>query len=181
MLKDFGYYSDCFSNLHTARARKLPAPHKPLLLLAVMDLVERGVITSNKIELSDALIRAFKANAKRFIGHSIVFNPNIGQPFYHLQYEPFWELREIAPFQTMGMAADPCSSYGNKKPVYSIKGLREHYRHAVIDKELFELMQNEDARAKLRTLLIGKYLTQQPNVASGMAMVALMVGMALGA
>ena len=80
-MKDFQYYKDCFSNLHTAKAKKLPAPHKPLLLLSVIDLVEREVITSNKIELSDTLIRQFKINSKRLVGHSIIFKPNIGQPF----------------------------------------------------------------------------------------------------
>lgn len=51
-MKDFQYYKDCFLNLHTAKAKKIPAPHKPLLLLSIIDLVEHGFITSNKILFS---------------------------------------------------------------------------------------------------------------------------------
>ena len=43
-----------------------PAPHKALLLLSVIDLVESGVIVDNHIDLSDILINTFNANAKKF-------------------------------------------------------------------------------------------------------------------
>jgi putative restriction endonuclease len=52
-MKDFSYYKDCFSTLHTAKSKGFFAPHKPLLLLSVIDLVERGIIRSNRIELSE--------------------------------------------------------------------------------------------------------------------------------
>ena len=66
------------------------------------------------------------------------------------------------------MAADKKSEYGTvtKSRSYSTKALREEFSYAVIDEELFALLQSEDVRAKLRTLLIGKYLLQQPNQAS---------------
>lgn len=178
-MKDFQYYKDCFSNLHTAHAKKLPAPHKPLLLLSIVDLVEHGFITSNKIELTDILIRTFKANANRFIGHSIIFKPNIGQPFYHLQHESFWNLIPISQDQKLNLAAETTSIYGPKKAVYSIKGIREQYKYALIDKELFELLQNADVRAKLRTTLISKYLTQQPNTVAPLTVLPLVIAFSL--
>ena len=178
-MKDFGYYKECFLNLHTARSHKLPAPHKPLLLLSIIDLVERGFITSNKIELTDNLIRTFKANANRFIGHSIVFRPNIGQPFYHMQYEPFWQLVPASQIQEVSLAADIPPQYGVKKAVYSVKGLREQYKYALIDRELFELLQNTDVRAKLRTTLISKYLSQQPNSISPLYVIPMVLGLTL--
>lgn len=162
-MKDFQYYYDCFANLHTAQSKKLPAPHKPLLLLSVIDLVDRGFITSNRIELTDLLVSTFKANARKYIGNSIVFRPNIGQPFYHLQYEPFWRLVSKAQMVEMDMAAEGWAPADSSKPVYSIKGLRERYHFALMDEELFDLLQNEDVRAKLRTLLISRYFAQQPN------------------
>lgn len=174
-MKDFQYYRDCFSNLHTAQARRLPAPHKPLLLLSVIDLVERGVISSNKIELSDVLVRAFKANANRLIGHSIVFRPNIGQPFYHLQHEPFWSLVPVFQAGDIEMAAEGGANYGRKRVVYSLKGLREQYKYALIDQELFALLKIEDVRAKLRTLLISNYISQQPNTVSPLTVISLVV------
>ena len=91
-MKNFEFYYNCFGNLKTAKMKGHSAPHKPLLLLSVLDLIEQGFITSNLIELSDALVNRFKENTKAYLGNSIIFNPNIGYPFYHLSSELFWEL-----------------------------------------------------------------------------------------
>ena len=181
-MKNFEYYYNCFGNLNTAKMKGHSAPHKPLLLLSVLDLIENGFITSNLIELSDSLINRFKENTKAYLGNSIIFKPNIGYPFYHLTSEPFWKhlhkinsqfitTEEIStnPEGSISEVAESQITYNNielEKPIYSIKGLRERYAGAVIDKELFELLQNQDARAKLRTLLISRYLSNQPNAIS---------------
>ena len=181
-MKDFDYYYNCFGNLNTAKMKGHSAPHKPLLLLSVLDLIEQGFITSNLIELSDTLINRFKINTKTYLGTSIIFKPNIGYPFYHLTSEPFWKLLKKFNSETIpgaervsnqdisnSLIAESKEIYMSmeiEKPVYSIKGLRERYTGALIDKELFELLQNQDARAKLRTLLISRYLSHQPNAIS---------------
>ena len=146
-----------------------------MLLLSIIDLVERGVVTSHRIELSDALIRMFKSNANRMIGHSVIFRLNIGQPFYHMQFEPFWQLRPKRVEMHPAVAAETRGDYGPKKVPYSIKGLRENYECAIIDKELFDLLQNEDVRAKLRTALISQYLAPQPNSISPLATLPLLL------
>ena len=181
-MKNFEYYYECFGNLNTAKMKGHSAPHKPLLLLSVLDLIEQSFLTSNLVELSDALVNRFKENTKAYLGNSIIFNPNIGYPFYHLSSEPFW--KNLLKINSESFSADEnsnhkdvlpskvaeCQSIYNKKesekPVYSIKGLRERYTGALIDKELFELLKNQDARAKLRTLLISRYLSNQPNAIS---------------
>jgi putative restriction endonuclease len=48
-----------FARLKTDRARGDPAPHKPLLLLAVMDLIESGRIPSAVFPLSAELTYQF--------------------------------------------------------------------------------------------------------------------------
>jgi putative restriction endonuclease len=35
-------------------------PHKPVLLMAIMDLLDRGAVADNQIPLSDELIASFK-------------------------------------------------------------------------------------------------------------------------
>ena len=178
-MKDFDYYYNCFGNLNTAKMKGHSAPHKPLLLLSVLDLIEQGFLTSNLIELSDALVNRFMENTKAYLGNSIIFNPNIGYPFYHLSSEPFW--KNLIKINSESFSAEEnsrnqdispskvaeCSSNYKRiepeKPIYSIKGLRERYAGALIDKELFVLLQNQDARTKLRTLLISRYLCNQPN------------------
>ena len=162
-------------DLRTAKIKGFCAPHKPLLLLSVIDLVERGVIDSNCIELSDALVRTFDANTKKYIGVSMIFKPNIGQPFYHMQNEPFWHLVESVYGQSM--AAESIEEYKKKTVVYSLGRLRSDYVYAQIDQELFELLQDQTVRARLRVLLISKYFTVLPSVI--MPMVVLPLGVTL--
>lgn len=145
-MKDYFHY---FSNLRTAKKLGLPAPHKAILLLSVMELIESGVITSNRIELSERLEQAFLRLWKRYIGTSLVFQPKIATPFWHLQNEPFWTLY-MNDGTDLSMVTSP----------YSVKRLREN-THAIMDLELFALMQEEDSRARLRVTLIGQYLQEQ--------------------
>ena len=82
-----------------------PAPHKALLLLSVIDLVESGVIVDNHIDLSDILINTFNANAKKFYAHSPLFKPEVTKPFFHMQHESFWRLVDSRCCSETAMAA----------------------------------------------------------------------------
>ena len=85
-MKDYLHY---FSNLRTAKKLGLPAPHKAVLLLSVMELVEAGVITGNRIELSERLEKTFQKLWKRYVGTSVVFQAKVATPFWHLQNSHF--------------------------------------------------------------------------------------------
>lgn len=149
-MEDFRYYADCFSSLHTAMKLGKPAPHKALLLLSVIDLVKRGIITENQIELSDVLVKTFNANAKKFYANSPIFKPEVTKHYFHMQHEPFWSSVVSSDCVETNLAAEFSVEYTRKKPTYSLKGLREQFRYAEIDNELFELLKDEDARARLR-------------------------------
>lgn len=142
-------YSEYFSNLRTAQKLGMPAPHKAILLLSVMELIESGVIKNNRIELTERLEQTFMRLWKRYVGTSIVFQPKIATPFWHLQNEPFWSLY-LNDGKDLSTVTSP----------YSVKRLRES-THAIMDSELFALMQDEDCRARLRVTLIGQYLQDQ--------------------
>lgn len=142
-------YAEYFSALRTAQKLGMPAPHKAILLLSVMELIESGVIKSNRIELTERLEQTFMRLWKRYVGTSIVFQPKIATPFWHLQNEPFWSLY-LNDGKDLSTVTSP----------YSIKRLREN-THAIMDSELFALMQDEDCRARLRVTLIGQYLQDQ--------------------
>lgn len=91
-MSNLNKYSEYFSNLRTAKKLGLPAPHKAVLLLSVIELVEMGVITGNRIELSERLEKTFQKLWKRYVGTSVVFQAKVATPFWHLQNEPFWNL-----------------------------------------------------------------------------------------
>lgn len=151
-MKDFHHYKTAFSGLHTARSHGKPAPHKALLLLTVIDMVESGQIKDNRIELTDQLEQHFVALSKKYIGKSLLFRPNIGMPYYHMQHEGFWHL----------IPKDGHDVFKSSQVRYSKTWLNNEFSHAQLDAELFELLQNEGVRAQLRVLLISTYLTGQP-------------------
>ena len=161
-------YIEAFSHLHTAKVKGRKAPHKAVLLLAIMDLVESKVIRNPRIELTDELVRKFNSVWKRYLGESSIFTPDITKPYFHMQYEPFWNLVEKHDFGALLVAEDkPWSMGGQEKKSlppggYSVKSMRNAFECAEIDKRLFEIMQNADARAMLRVILINEYLTNQP-------------------
>ncbi len=136
-----------FQRLNTNKRAGIDAPHKPILLLAIMDLVESGVIGSTRIELTELLERAFLHNWKRYVGSSLLFQPKIATPFWHMQNEPFYKLYTNDGKELSGSP-------------YSVKKLRES-TYAILDKDLYDLMKDENCRAQLRVVLVSTYFQNQ--------------------
>lgn len=164
-LKD---YIEVFTHLHTAKVKGHKAPHKAILLLSIIDLIESEVIRYPQIELTDELIDKFNCIWKRYLGESSIFTPDITKPYFHMQHEPFWKLVEKYDIDAMLVAEDePWSKDKQEKKnlpsgSYSVKSMRNAFEFAEIDDTLFKLLQNADARAMLRVVLINEYLTNQP-------------------
>lgn len=66
------------------------APHKPFLLLSILDGIEQGWINLNQIELSPELHDAFFRYWNSIMGNR---NTKVTTPFKHLDFEPFWSLK----------------------------------------------------------------------------------------
>ena len=64
-----------------------PAPHKPLLLLSVIDLLRQGQILENKIFPSPDLAEVFLKYWSRVVVNR---THNFAMPFFHLQGDKFW-------------------------------------------------------------------------------------------
>lgn len=164
ILRDLEFYIDCFSSLNTMKKCGKPAPHKALLLLSVIDLIERGVITNCQVLLSEELELQFKHNTSVLLDDSILFQPKISYPYFHMKSEPFWEL--------ISSTENPVGEMGN----YSITNLRKHIAYARIDEELFNLLQNPNVCAKLRVTLISKYIYNQPTLADNLPLILFAFG-----
>lgn len=188
MMKDLDYYSRCFANLNTAVIKGLKAPHKPILLLSIIDLIENDVIRNNCIYLTEELVSKFYENVDKFyyIPQLTVFKPDIEKPYFHMGHESFWRLipkrNDLAKdfvHAGGGMAAEPTEAYGKeikfghglneKKPSYTVKWLRENFEFAVIDPELFMLLQDADARNRLREVLTETYFNSAVKMSSGLS------------
>lgn len=129
------------------------APHKPLLLLSVMDLAARGVLTSSFIGIEGDLteLNELFSNYWRRI-----FAPgqasSIAFPFSRLHNEPFWELvpregRQISPAALNAVTA--------------VSQLRRLAVGARIDQPLFRLMCAPAARAALAGELLRSCFSEE--------------------
>lgn len=142
-------YLSFFLSLNTNKRMGQVAPHKAVLLLSVIDLIESGMITAPTFSLTEQLEKKFLQNWKRYVGTSILFKPAVATPFWHMQHEPFWELKRSDGFPLDGISTTP-----------SISKVRQCCLTATLNKELFALMKDETSRAQMRTTLISTYLNK---------------------
>ena len=148
-------YIEKFSNLRTDKNKNLypastmhRAPHKPILLLAVMDLVEQGVIKNNFIELTMNLVDTFNTYISLVLPAG--WKTSMAHPFPRLQKDGFWH-------RVTNPGYDPEKDYN----VTSIAKLNKIYACARLDDELFAFMLNPESRTRLRTALIDNYFTSE--------------------
>lgn len=149
------HYLQAFSRLSIEVApRKWPAatthrsPGKPLLLMSVLDLIANGGLHRNLIEPSAELNDRFDS----FLG---LMSPSKGSvhmagSFVGLESDGFWQLRprgghELLPGQE----------------ITSVERLRACYFGAILNDDLFPLLQMRTSREKLRTVLVTTYFAHE--------------------
>src|SRR5438067_1991368 len=65
------------------------APHKPLLLLCVLELVEQGMLHGPLLWLTPDLVLRFQSFWKVVV-HRWTTKPEVWMPFHHLSTQEFW-------------------------------------------------------------------------------------------
>lgn len=127
------------------------APNKPVLLLAMIELIARGDIQQNQIYLSPELIAAF---LKLWGELEINRRADIGLPFFHLKSDGFWHFKAKPGFEFVELSA-------NKVKVRSISSLRQTVDYACLDAELFLLLQHPESRNQLSLALIDAWFSDK--------------------
>lgn len=128
------------------------APHKPILLLSVAQLILAGEMADNRIRITEELIVAFRENWYRLVKtpHTL----NFALPFYHMGSEPFWQLVPYA-----GMEIELTAS----RSIKSFNHLRATLKYAWLDQPLFELLQHPDTNRVLTDVLLSTYFPETRN------------------
>lgn len=145
------FYLKAFTHLKTAGNRTLgPAPHKPVLLLAIFDLIqESSAPFDGRIYLEPKLIAYFIENWQRYVKSN--HKPNVALPFFHLKNEKtaFWHLMP-QPGQSM------------PPQLKSIREIRDYIDFAYLKPDLVELMNSDEAIDTFRAGILKKYFSKQP-------------------
>jgi putative restriction endonuclease len=139
------YYSIKFSRLRVDRSRGI-APHKPILVLSVIHLIQGGRITENRIKLSKELIATFE-EIWSYLG-SDIHNPDISRPFFHLRGDKFWHHIANPGFRKV---------VASKIKLKTLEEVRNAIKYAHVDDALFELLQNPKSRESLTNILVQRW------------------------
>jgi putative restriction endonuclease len=156
-------YIQQFANLRrapgsmwSATTKKL-APHKPLLLLSLIDLIARGAVTSNFIDVTGDLVELndlFASYWRQVVPLSQT--SSIAFPFSRLRSEPFWTL---VPVKEKELDKVTINS------INTVSQLRQFALGARIDEALFLLLQQPDSRNMLRHALLASCFSEQAQAA----------------
>lgn len=132
------------TKLKIDKARGNPAPHKPLLLLVVLELAEQGLLPSDVLPLTPELAFRF-CTYWSVVSHRRTQGPDVRYPFFHLKSDGIW-----SPLNDM------C------KPTTE----RSQARFAAMPSDFVAFASDPDSRDKARRILIAKYF--QPNERQGL-------------
>lgn len=122
------------------------APHKPVLILSIIQLIQRKEITSNRIFITPELLLEYKNVWNIMV--DTAHTPNFALPFFHMRSEAFWHL-----VTKPGMELQVTKS----KSIKSFKNLKEAIAFAEIDKTLFLLLSESSTRHILEQIITKKY------------------------
>ena len=132
------------------------APHQPLLLLTVIELIEQGQIRENKIYLTPGLVETFLKYWTKVVPDR---KPDLALPFYHLQNRGFWHLHPNAGYEKVLSVA---------RRISPVSRLRKVVAYASLDDDLYVLLTVPHHREVLRQTLIRTYLPDFKQVIEGL-------------
>ena len=86
------YFLEMASNLNRNKFKGCYAPHKVMMIMAIMALVLSGHISSNVIHLDKELKDKFKEVWQKVAPEGSPFKCEYRNPFTYMDSEPFWDL-----------------------------------------------------------------------------------------
>jgi len=150
-VKDLSYYINCFEKLRRDR-KNGGAPHKPVLLISLIQAYQQGLYQTNKINIIPELVGLFKSNWNSLVetNHQCLF----ALPFYHMHSEPFWNL----------IPNEGCELWvKSKSSMRSFSNLITAVKYSQIDEELANIIKSEKDSQVLKLFLLEKYFPKTKN------------------
>ena len=138
-------YLHAFQKLHIDRSHG-NAPHKPILLLSILQLYQNNQIIDNRIFLTPELVATFKS-----IWSLLVITQHdcrISYPFYYMKSEIFWKLIPKPGFENINELGSIVKSFSS---LYSA------IDYATITEDLCFLMKDSHNNLVLQQYLLNEY------------------------
>jgi predicted restriction endonuclease len=141
-------YNFCSKSFYNGNFR----PHKLLLLLSIIDLLESKYIIENKIYLNAMLFSTFTKHYNFLDNNKFLNRP--WYPYFHLRSSKFWN-HKIKP----GLEKE----YQLLKSEHGVKKINSIIDYSFFDDETFDILQNRIYREKIESIIlkiIGENLEQ---------------------
>lgn len=145
-------YAQRFTRLNVNRGKGSASPHKPCLLLAVIDLIDDSEHPQNRFYYAPPLLERYHRYFDAVKGESDHPNPHF--PFFHLKSDGFWHLHALPGRQN---ALNALTSARAPRQV------RENIAYASLDEALFALLQDPVAREELADVIVDHWFDRKAN------------------
>lgn len=144
-------YLRAFEKLRIDRAHGV-APHKPILLISVLQTFQNGINDNKRIYITPELVALFKSNWNSLVtsNHDCRF----ALPFYHLTSDKFWKLIPNPGFENILQLSASMRSFANLNAAVDC---------AIIDEDLYELMKDKKSNEILNQFLLDEYFPNSKN------------------
>jgi putative restriction endonuclease len=120
------------------------APHKPILLLALFDEIQRGAFRNNLITVTAELVASFRAYWQALVS-SDYWSPRMEHPFRYMHHEGFWNF--VRGEETVIPADKP----------YTLNQINMDFDGVRLAPDLWQLLQDRTALNVLRAHLMQVY------------------------
>lgn len=139
--KELDDYCKEFANLSVGVVQGKKLPHKAILLISIIQLIEDGTIKDNRIELNKVIASEFANQWRKYIGGNKV--PSVWTPFWHMKSEPFWHFKPIESKEQIDKLYKP-----------SIGKMRAVIECAYLDVSLYKFLLNANNREQVNHVLL---------------------------
>ena len=142
----YAHYTKRIMSIRQAKIHGEVIVAKPVLILTLIDGIERGEFTTNRFVLNEWLEKRYLTLMKQYTRNSQFPNPaDISNPFWHLQGDGFWHLIHKS---AVAEGSTPTKRW-----------LKENITYAHFDDDLWVLLQTKAWRQKLRKYIVEHKLT----------------------
>lgn len=150
-MNDLEPYISAFTHLKRGVTKYGVVPHKPILLLTLIKLIDKGLVLDNRFEVNVDLVGLFQENWRLLVNTS--HQPDFTQPFYCLQSDkakgqPFWTLQPYLGFQI-------------NAHIKSVQTLFDTLAYGAFVTELFQLLMTENNRILAKDAILFMYFPEQ--------------------
>lgn len=148
---DLSLYLMQMLTLHIHVCKNEFAPHKPILLLSIIDLIDKGELQKNQIVPNKILIDSFKGTWHKYVKSGSNYTSDLWKPFWHMKTEPFWHLVPSKHGFNLDNLVEPGGSAKASDILANIE-------YASLDSNLFAMLQNKNCRVTIKNAIVETYL-----------------------